>query len=154
MKALKSYTALLLTLAMFSACEKEERIIGDPTPPVNNVPEISLGSMPTTYNEFDDIVLKVNYLDGDGDIGYANADSAVVYATDNRDDILFTFHVPPLSPDGVEVPIQGTLEVVVENVVLLNQNGTAETTTFTVQLVDRAGNWSNEATTPTLTINP
>lgn len=136
------------------SCEKEERIVGDPTPAVSEVPAISLGSMASTYNEFDDITVFVNYTDGNGDIGFANADSSVVYVTDNRDDILFMFHVPPLSPEDTEVIIEGTLEVVIENVVLLNQSGTAETTTFTVQLVDRAGNWSNEATTPTLTINP
>lgn len=141
-------------MVLCASCNKEERITDDPTPPVSNVPAISLGTMPATYNEFDDITLFVNYQDGDGDIGFANADSAVVYATDNRDDILFTFHVPPLSPDGVEVTIQGTLEIVVENVVLLNQSGNAETTTFTVKLIDRSGNWSNEVTSPTLTINP
>jgi hypothetical protein len=154
MKILKIFGSALLAILLWTACEKEERIPADPTPPVSNVPAISLGSMPTTYNQFDDVTLFVNYQDGDGDIGFADADSAVVFVTDNRDDILFTFHVPPLTPDGVEVTIQGTLEVVVENVILLNQSGTAETTTFTVQLIDRAGNWSNEVTTPTLTINP
>lgn len=154
MKAMQIIVAVLLGGSLLFSCEKEERIVGDPTPPVSEVPAISLGSMATSYNEFEDITLFVNYTDGNGDIGFSNADSSVVYVTDNRDDIQFAFHVPPLAPDGEEVIIQGTLEVVVENVVLLNQSGTAETTTFTVQLVDRAGNWSNEATTPTLTINP
>jgi len=152
----KAQTLLTITFCLLLgvACNKEERITGDPSPSVSNVPAISLGSMSATYSEFDDITLFVNYEDGNGDIGFADADSAVVYATDNRDEILFTFHVPPLSPEGVEVTIQGTVEIVVENVVLLNQSENAETTTFTVQMVDRAGNWSNEVTTPTLTINP
>ena len=153
MKKQSLYLALFGMVAL-TACEKEERITGDPTPAVSQAPQITLGSMPTSYEEFDDITLYVNYTDGDGDIGFANADSSVVYVTDNRDDIQFAFHVPPLSPDGEEVIIQGTLEVVVENVVLLNQSGTSETTTFTVELVDRAGNWSNSATSPEITINP
>jgi hypothetical protein len=52
------------------------------------------------------------------------------------------------------VAIQGLLNVVMENVPLLGTQGDAETTTFTVRIVDRAGNASNEATTPTITINP
>ncbi len=153
MKILKACVVFLFA-ALLGACEKEKHIEGDPLPPVSEVPAITLGPMPSSYDEFDDVVLKVNYIDGDGDIGYANADSSVVFVTDNRDDIHFKFHVPPLSPDGVEVPIQGTLNVVVENVVLLNQSGSSETVTFTVRMVDRAGNWSNEVTTPTLTVNP
>lgn len=154
MRALKKFACILIVGLICIACEKEERIPGDPIPQVSDIPSISLGSMPTSYNQFDDVTLFVNYQDGDGDIGFANADSAVVFVTDNRDDILFTFHVPPLTPDGTEVTIQGTLEVVVENVVLLNSSATAETTTFTVQLIDRSGHWSNEVTTPQLTINP
>ncbi len=154
MKSILRFSILLTVILGWAGCEKETRTEGDPAPPVSEVPAITLGSMATDYNEFDDVVLKVNYIDGDGDIGYANADSSVVFVTDNRDDILFTFHVPPLSPEGVEVPIQGTLNVVIENVVLLNQTGSSETVTFTVQMVDRAGNWSNNVTTPTLTINP
>ncbi len=137
------------------SCEKEtERIPGDPAPEVSPVPAISIGIMETTYNAFDDIIIPVQYIDGDGDIGFSNADSNVVFVTDNRADIKFTFHVPPLSPDEVEVPIQGNLNVVMENVPLLNPNGTAETTTFTIKLIDRAGNLSNEVTTPVITINP
>lgn len=154
MNILKKFCGLVLAILLWTACEKEERIPGDPAPPVSDIPSISLGSMPATYNQYDDITLFVNYQDGDGDIGFGDADSAVVFVTDNRDDILFTFHVPPLTPDGVEVAIQGTLEVVVENVILLNQSGLAETTSFTVHLIDRAGHLSNEVTTTQLTINP
>jgi hypothetical protein len=150
----KAALAIFVALNCVS-CEKEtERIPGDPLPPVSIVPAISIGSMEVNYTAFDDIVIPVNYIDGDGDIGFSNADSSVVFVTDNRADIEFQFHVPPLAPDGSQVAIQGLLNVVMENVPLLGTEGDAETTTFTVRIVDRAGNASNEATTPTITINP
>jgi hypothetical protein len=143
---------LVLSLVIMS-CEKEEFKPADPLPTVSHVPSISLGTMAITYNQFDDVVLYVNYTDGNGDLGFEDADTPVVYVTDNRNDIEFNFHVQPLSPPGVEIAIQGQLQVVVENVILLSQSNPSETVTFSVKIIDRAGNWSNLVTTPVLTIN-
>jgi hypothetical protein len=109
--------------------------------------------MAVTYNQFDDIVLYVNYIDGNGDLGFDDADTPVVYVTDNRNNIEFSFHVQPLSPPGVDIAIQGQLQVAIENVILLSQSNSSEQVTFTVKLIDRAGNWSNLVTTPVLTVN-
>lgn len=138
---------------VFTACEKEEIKPSDPLPTVSLVPVISLGNMPDSYTQFDDVVLYLNYIDGNGDLGFEDADTPVVYVTDNRNDIELNFHVQPLSPPGVEIAIQGQLEVVVENVILLSQSNSSETVTFSVKIIDRAGNWSNLVTTPVLTIN-
>ena len=154
MRKLLTYSGFLCLFAVLAACEKEERISGEPSAPISPVPEIWLGNMPLQYSQFDDVTIPVNYRDGDGDIGFANADSAVVFVTDNRADLLITFHVPPLAPPDANVAITGKLEVVVENIILLNTSGNPETTTFSVRLRDRAGNWSNEVVTPQLTIQP
>jgi hypothetical protein len=143
---------LVLSLVIMS-CEKEEIKPSDPLPTVSHVPAISLGTMATTYNQFDDVVLYVNYTDGNGDLGFDDADTPVVYVTDNRNDIEFNFHVQPLSPPGVEIAIQGQLQVVIENIILLSQSNSSETVTFSVKIIDRAGNWSNLVTSPVLTIN-
>lgn len=143
----------VLSALLISSCEKEEIKPTDPLPAVSNVPAISLGSMASAYNQFDDVVLYVNYIDGNGDLGFDDADTPVVYVTDNRNDIEFNFHVQPLSPPGVEIAIQGQLQVVIENIILLSQSNSSETVTFSVKLIDRAGNWSNLVTTPILTIN-
>lgn len=148
------YILGLLALSLcFGSCEKEETISGDPLPPVSETPEIWLDAMPTSYAQFDDVTLEVNYRDGDGDIGFANADSAVVFVTDNRDDILLTFHIGPQAPEGESIAIEGQLDVVVENVILLDQDNPSETTTYSVQIRDRWGNWSNTVTTPQITIS-
>lgn len=148
------YLSLLVSAVLWWSCEKEEIVTGDPSPPISEVPEIWLGTVLPQYQQFDDVIIPVNYKDGNGDIGFADADSAVVFVTDNRNDLQFGFHVQPLTPEGVSVPITGTLEVVVENVILVNGTSAPESVTFTVQLRDRQGNWSNSVTTTVLTINP
>ena len=42
---------------------------------------------------------------------------------------------------------RGELRVVLQNVILLDPDSESETTTFTLRLQDRAGNWSNEVET-------
>jgi len=147
------YWMILMTAMVSFSCEKETIKETDPLPPISHVPAISLGSMATTYNQFDDIELKVNYIDGNGDIGFSDADTPVIYVTDNRSNIELNYHLQPLAPEGANIAIQGQLQVMVENVILLNQANSSETLTFTVKIIDRAGNWSNAVTTPVITIN-
>jgi len=148
------FSALILVFGLISfSCEKESIKESDPLPPISSVPSITLGSMATTYNQFDDIELKVNYIDGNGDLGVSDADTPVIFVTDNRNNIELNFHLLPLAPEGANIAIQGQLQVMVENIILLDQANTSETLTFTVKIVDRAGNWSNSVTTPTITIN-
>lgn len=149
---MKKFSWVILFALAFTACEKEVEP-GDPLPEISHVPEISFGTIATTYNQFDDIVLKINYIDGDGDLGFENADTPVVFIVDTRDDIELNYHVPPLSPIGVDISIQGELQIVVENIILLDQNNTSETLTFTARIVDRAGNFSNVVTTSQITVN-
>jgi hypothetical protein len=54
-------------------------------------------------------------------------------------------------PTGTMCPIQGTLEFQINSTFILG-NAQQETTTFNIQIKDRAGNWSNVVTTPTITI--
>jgi hypothetical protein len=56
-----------------------------------------------------------------------------------------------LAPDGSKIHIKGTLVVKLKSLFLLGTGG-METTTLEIRLKDRAGNWSNKVTTPTITI--
>ena len=57
----------------------------------------------------------------------------------------------PRAPEDAQVAIQGELEVELNALFLLG-NGSEETTTYTLRIRDRAGNWSNTIITPTITI--
>jgi len=61
------------------------------------------------------------------------------------------YHVPPLTPDLQELQIEGTLSVELNPLFLLG-NGDEESTEFSIQLKDRADNWSNQIVTPTVII--
>jgi hypothetical protein len=132
---------LLLTLA----CKKEEG------PPV--VPEITLLSVaPTTVVQFgEEVQVRISYKDGDGDLGRVDADDFSIWVKDARLATADGYHVQPLAPIGSSVAIEGELTIVLRPLFLLG-NGSEEATKYTLELQDRAGNWSNEVVTPEIII--
>lgn len=131
---------------LFSSCKKEDEV-SEPNPPISDVPAIELVTVsPTTVSQFNDVTFTIKYTDGNGDIGNADADEPVVFVTDLRDNIITEFHVPPLAPEGESIAIEGNLQVVLSNVIILDQNNTSENASFQIYLRDRAGNNSNNIT--------
>ncbi|MEM6262632.1 MAG: hypothetical protein AAGI38_09015, partial [Bacteroidota bacterium] len=61
------------------------------------------------------------------------------------------YFVQPLAPMGSNVPIVGTLEVVLNKLFLLGNDST-EQVSFRIKIQDRAGNWSNEVESPTVLV--
>ena len=145
------YMSVLLFLS-FASCKKETG--NDPLPSISATPEItSVSVSATSLNQFNDLLVYLNYIDGDGDLGTADADVKSIFITDSRDNtIIHEFHLQPLAPEGQSLAIQGTLKVKVENVILLSQLNNSETVRFSVYIVDRAGNISNTNQTSTITI--
>jgi hypothetical protein len=139
-----SFILLLLTI-IFSSCKKEED--------APKVPEISLISItPLSLVQFEEsIYIVIGYKDLDGDIGYENPDSYALQIKDNRLTNPDWYHVPPLSPIGSNVSIEGELSVKISSLFLLG-NGSQEETSFAIRIIDRAGNWSEEITTPQISI--
>ncbi|MDG1262771.1 MAG: hypothetical protein P8H59_02215 [Flavobacteriales bacterium] len=142
MRKLLIYLSCFLFLA---ACKKEEEI--------NEVPEITFDSISsTTVVEFDNnISITVAYSDENGDIGYQDPDTYSLRVKDSRLAEYDWYHIPPLTPEMEELNIEGTFTVELNSLFLLG-NSTQETTTFTIQLKDRSGNWSNQIVTPVVMI--
>jgi len=149
-----------------SSCEKEKRLetkeetsqLDDSVATeITDDPVIELVSVtPTTVTQFEDaIVFTISYTDGNGDIGNSDADNTSLELVDNRDpsNLVESFHIPPVTPAGTTIMIQGTLEVFLDRTAILNDDNSSETTTFSIRLRDRAGTWSNTVTTGTITIN-
>jgi hypothetical protein len=99
----------------------------------------------------DRVKVRFSYKDADGDLGHADPDVATLEVKEARLEVPDLYHVPPIAPEGAEVSVQGELEVELNALFLLG-NGIEETTTYTLRIRDRAGNWSNSITTPTITI--
>jgi len=128
------------------SCKKEE------TMPVE--PEIELVSIgPTDVEEFVDVVtLRFKYKDGDGDIGEVDPDVPSLRVKDSRLAEPDWYHIPPLTPDQQELAIQGELEIPLNTLFILG-NSASEVLTYSIVLIDRAGNYSNELVSPLITVH-
>jgi hypothetical protein len=149
----------LFLLIGITACTKENVTVNnnnEPNPAISVVPEISLEDLSATevmaYE--DSLSFLIKYTDGDGDLGDVDADIMSIEVADTRDvdNFIFKYHLSPRAPLDAEITITGTLEIVLQNIILLDTNNEQETTTFKLKIKDRAGNWSNEVETEVITV--
>ena len=122
-------------------------------PTRSDVPFINVLSItPNVIREFtDSIVIELQYEDGNGDIGWVDADKYALTVHDSRLIEADDYYVPPLAPLDSEIPISGILKVKIKNTFLLG-NGADEIAYFTLQITDRADNKSNPSITENVTI--
>lgn len=154
---MKSVLYISVVVLLFMACEQTTitNIDNNPVDPISDIPNIELESVSaSTVQEFaDSLVFSIKYIDGNGDLGSENPDEHSIELVDNRDlSLIFTYHLSPRAPAGTDITVQGTIDIILNNTILLDANNTSETTTFSIRIKDEAGNWSNSVTTETITI--
>ena len=151
---MKSGRLLFILLLIFSSCKKDKS--NDPIPKASTTPVIELVSVtPTTVHALQDsIVFTISYTDGDGDLGFSDADSMSVFITDKRFPLTIAFHLQPLSQLNTTISIKGNLPVVLNNTILQNNSSTSESAVFEIQIRDRANHYSTILTTPPITVLP
>jgi len=139
--------SILFTFPLLNSCKEVLNTTGNP------VPRIALIKIePTQVKQFtDSLKITFNYEDGDGDLGNDNADINSLEVQDERLAKPDFYYVPPMAPVDAKIRIKGQMTMNLRNVFLLG-TGNIETTSFTVRLKDRAGNWSNPIKTPEITI--
>jgi hypothetical protein len=137
----------LASLLLFTGCGKEEVI--------TDVPSIKVISMTpeTATKDSSDVVITIEYTDGNGDLGENAPDVKNLFVTDSRNGVTRQFRIPQLAPDNANIIIRGNLDINMPPQGFVDDNQTTETTTFSIYVTDRAGNNSNTVQTPTLTIN-
>lgn len=140
-------TVLLALLVGFSSCKKDD----EPIFPLE--PYISIDSVSSTsVVQFqENLRIYISYQDGDGDLGYYDPDSSAIFVLDSRLTEPDAYHLAPLAPPDETLPIQGTIMVELKAPFKLGTGGD-EVINYTVTIRDRAGNWSNPAITPDITI--
>lgn len=143
MKSIRFFMSMLFVAGM--GCKPE------PAVPVN--PEISILEVtPTVVGAFEHpITITLHYADAQGDIGEPDPDNPSLRVRDIRLAADDWYHIPPLTPDLMELDISGEFSVEIPPLFLLG-NGDQETTSFRLQLYDRAGNASNEVITDNILI--
>lgn len=137
----------LVSLAYFSGCKKD-KITYEVTPEITFV-SISPGSV-NAYS--DEVVIRIAYTDGDGDLGENVSGVENAFITDTRSNLTYGLRIRQLGPDNEELIIKGEIDLIIPG---LGISGTSnETATFSVYIKDRAGNQSNVITTSAITVTP
>lgn len=141
---------------LLQSCTTTEVIESPPNGPISKIPSLTIERVsPLNVQALQEpISFLLFYQDGDGDLGFYEADSLSLFITDDRINITQGYYVPPLAPSGAEIAIQGNLKVQLDNTILIDTNSTSESVTFSVRIKDRAGNWSNTATSDPITVIP
>lgn len=138
-----------LTLVVFllaaSSCKKEEPI---PVAPQIIFTRISASTVEQFNNS---ITVEFQYEDHQGDLGEPDPDNYSLRIKDSRLLNFDWYHIPPMTPDLQELHIKGYYSVQLPVLFILG-NGSQETASFTLQLRDRAGHWSNIIATPNVLI--
>lgn len=142
------YILCAFVVLAFGGCTKyTQTSTGDPIPVIRLV-----NIEPTTVQQFkDSLKITFSYDDGDGDLGYENADINSLEVKDSRLQNPDMYYVAPLAPIGSKIHIQGELTLKLRNLFLLGSAST-EKTVLEVRILDRAGHWSNKIITPEITI--
>lgn len=146
-----NYLVSFLMLAVFAAS-----CIQPPSYPVE--PEITyLGVNKNTIAQGgapDTLVIDFAFTDGDGDL--SSQDSIDIFFTDNRQGAKTTYKIPAIAEEGTANGISGEIQVSISNAVgnicCIYSNGDdpcsphpgeIDTLTFSIQIRDRADNYSN-----------
>ncbi len=152
---MKSVLIAVLTLFLFAACSREKlEVIENPDGPLSDTPriEISRISPQSVIALQDSIVLTIFYQDGNGDIGFPEADSFSLFLSDNRLNLTQGYYIQPVAPLNADIAVQGYLKIVLPYTFMSDSSLTSEMGTFSVRLKDRAQLWSNVATSDPIEI--
>jgi hypothetical protein len=149
---MKFYLLLIIAASfIIYSCKKKEALT------ISEAPSIELLSVnQSQVTEFvDSLVFTISYRDGDGNLGTESPDSTVIELRDNRDseNLIFGYHLSPRSPNGSSLIVQGQLQIVLKNIIILNSANNSETTSFSIRIKDRAQNWSNMVESGEISIN-
>jgi hypothetical protein len=137
----------VLVLMVVSSCKKTEEISNTPS-----IKFISITPNPAVKYQ-DPVKIAIEYTDGDGDLGSNTADAKNAFITDSRNNVTYEFRIPQQAPDNSAIIIKGDLTFDLSPQGFVDDNNISETTTYSVYIVDRAGNKSNSAQSTALTIN-
>ena len=95
----------------------------------------------------DTIYITFAFTDGDGDLG--GGDSSNVFLTDSRlGNAGESYFVDDIPEAGVTNGISGEMTVMIPEIFCFPNSAPRDTLIYTIQIVDRAGNLSNEIQTP------
>lgn len=151
-----------LTIFLIPSCKKDEIIptvtndtIFDYSLMVSDTPKITFISIsPATVKEYiDSIKIVFSYVDGGGDLGDANVAISNLFIEDSRNGIVYKYRIPQLSPDSVDINVQGQFSVVITNTVITD-GSSSQLVHYRLYIQDRSGHVSNTIETSEIEVQP
>lgn len=143
----KKYGFIFLLVAVVAGCVKP--------PEYPDEPRIELVEVnKTSFVEFDPDSLRITiyFEDGDGDLGGEDVDSLNMFWEDSRvPGFQIASKIPFIELQGNHKAISGNIYAIRGISQCINPVD-VDTFHYTIQIRDRAGNWSNEIRTPDLTL--
>lgn len=135
-----NYLYIGVCILIVASCKKDKNTI-------SNTPAIEFVSVtPSQVKEYqDEISFTISYIDGDGDLGENNPDVKNLFLTDSRNGVTYEYRIQQLAPDGATIAIKGNLSVILNNTGITDGSN-SQTFTYSMYIVDRAGNQSNTIT--------
>jgi hypothetical protein len=141
---------LLLSLILAAGCFN--------APEYPDAPEIEFAgirSSNTIPNQGDSVILVFTFRDGDGDLGKLNARDTIpnIFLTDRRYNIIDSqsYSIPNIPQNGSVPDISGAVQLNLLSKMFCNPLFPGipfDTLVFDLRVRDRAGNFSNQITTP------
>ncbi len=144
----------LLTITLIYGCIEPPDY---PIEPVIEFVEMSRTSVraqitPSDPNrELDTLYITFSFTDGDGDLGGGSFDTTNqnVQLIDSRIGLVdASFRIDDLPNAGVTNGISGEMTVMIPEIFCFPNSEPRDTLIYTIQMIDRAGNLSNEIQTP------
>ena len=141
---MKKILFILLSISLISSCEKED----------DSLFNISLlSTSPISLQEFqENIIVEIEYEHSKGFMGFYDPDYLSLEVKDSRLSNADYYHLIPLNPPDNELEIKGIIKLEIDAPFILG-SGNLETLFFTMRIQDREGEWSNDISTPLISVS-
>lgn len=136
---------LFISLLVFfvSSCKKED----------DSLFNISLlSTSPISLQEFqENVIVEIEFEHSEGFMGFYDPDYLSLEVRDSRLTNADYYHLIPLNPPDNELEIKGIIQLEIDAPFILG-SGNLETLFFTMRIQDREGEWSNDISTPLISV--
>ena len=137
---------LFISLIVFivSSCKKED----------DSLFNISLlSTSPISLQEFqENVIVEIEFEHSEGFMGFYDPDYLSLEVKDSRLANADYYHLIPLNPPDNELEIKGIIQLEIDAPFILG-SGNLETLFFTMRIQDREGEWSNDISTPLISVS-
>ena len=141
---MKKILFISLLVFIISSCKKED----------DSLFNISLlSTSPISLQEFqENIIVEIEFEHSEGFMGFYDPDYLSLEVKDSRLTNADYYHLIPLNPPDNELEIRGIVQLEIDAPFILG-SGNLETLFFTMRIQDREGEWSNDISTPLISVS-